>query len=98
MLGSIILTLWPQLEVVKEARYRQECVANLLGIMMAIRLYEGKEGIEYDDHTIKGLVNKGYLSEELVCPATGACYRIDPEPGLASCPSGRPGHIWPPEE
>jgi uncharacterized protein YbaR (Trm112 family) len=98
MLGSVILTLWPQLEVVKESRYRQECVANLIGIMMAIRMYEAKEGVEYTDHTIRGLVDKGYLSEELCCPASGAYYRIDPEIDLAFCPSGRPGHNWPVEE
>jgi len=98
MLGSIILTIWPQLEVVKEARYKQECVANLLSIIMAIRLYEAKEGVEYNDRTIKGLVSKGYLSEELICPATNAYYRIDPEDDLAFCPSGRPGHRWPLQE
>lgn len=98
MLGSIILTIWPQLEVVKEARDKQECKANLLSIIIAIRLYEAKEGVDYNDRTIKGLVSKGYLSEELVCPATGAYYRIDPENDMAFCPSNRPGHRWPAQE
>lgn len=95
LLGSLILTLWPQFKVVKEAQYRQECVANLISIMMAIRLYEAREGGEYKDYTIKGLVDKGYLSEEFYCPATGAYYRVDPDLDLAFCPSGRPGHSWP---
>lgn len=98
MLGSIILTIWPQVEVVKEARYKQECVANLLSIMMAIRLYEAKEGVEYTGSATKGLVNKGYLTEELFCPATNAYYRVDPDIDLAFCLSGRSGHEWPVEE
>lgn len=98
MLGSIILTIWPQLQGVRESQYRQECIANMISVTMAIRLYEAKEGLEYRESTIKGLVEKGYLSEDLFCPATNAYYRIDPKNGLVSCPSGRPGHSWPPEE
>lgn len=97
MIGAIVLTIWPQLEVVKAAQSRQECVANLISIMMAIRLYEAREGVEYTDFTTKGLIEKGYLTEEFFCPATGAYYRIDPELDLAFCPSGRSGHSWPPE-
>lgn len=95
MIGALILTLWPHLEVVKEAQYQQECVANLITIAMAIRLYEAREGAEYKDMTIKTLVAKGYLTEELFCPASSAYYRIDPHLDLAFCPCGRKGHDWP---
>lgn len=98
MLGSIILTIWPQIEIVKEAQYRQECVANLISIMIATRLYEVREGGRYSEKSTRVLVEKGYLSEEFFCPAAGVYYRIDPETGLVLCPSGRSGHTWPTSE
>lgn len=73
-------------------------MANLITIMMAIRLYEAKEGIEYREYTTRGLVKAGYLPEELTCPASGAYYRVDPDLDIAFCPSGIPGHSWPSQE
>jgi hypothetical protein len=98
MFGAVILTVWPQLEIVKASQYKQECVANLISIMMAVRLYEAKEEVAYKQYTAKELVTKGYLSQELYCPASGVSYKIDPDVDLAICPSGRPGHSWPIEK